>query len=163
MDQTDVDSCFYHNIFFITQCQHRKARVSWDSNKTLFADKLFQFCHLKTQQRYFLQEDVKISEREFRSLVDCQRDFFEFFDQASKSLQVPSPIFKTVIGFKKLKENLLNHYYRASSSRGFSSRFEIKKPCIFSIQKFDRQSSQLILTEILYLNHHHFYHLYENQ
>ena len=51
LDETDVDSCFYHNIFDISQSQHRIVRVSRGSNKKSFAIKLFQFCDIKTQQR----------------------------------------------------------------------------------------------------------------
>ena len=52
LDETDVDSYFYHNIFDISQSQHRIVRVSRGSNKKLFAIKLFQFCDLKTATLY---------------------------------------------------------------------------------------------------------------
>ena len=48
LDETDVDSYFYHNIFEISQSQHRIVRVSRGSNEKSFAIKLFQFCDLKT-------------------------------------------------------------------------------------------------------------------
>ena len=51
VDETDVDSCFYHNNFDISQSQHRIVRVSRGSNKKSFAVKMFQFCELKTQLR----------------------------------------------------------------------------------------------------------------
>ena len=51
LDETDVDSYLYLNIFDLSQPQHRIVRVSRGSNKKLFAIKLFQFCDLKTQQR----------------------------------------------------------------------------------------------------------------
>ena len=54
LDETDVDNYFYHNIFDISQTQQRIVRVSRGSNKKSFAIKLFQFCDLKTQQRYIL-------------------------------------------------------------------------------------------------------------
>ena len=41
LDKTDVDSYFYHNIFDISQSQHRIVRVSRGSNKKSFAIKLF--------------------------------------------------------------------------------------------------------------------------
>ena len=47
LDGTDVDNYFYHNIFDISQSQHRIVRVSRGSNKKSFAIKLFQFCDLK--------------------------------------------------------------------------------------------------------------------
>ena len=56
LDENDVNIHFYHNIFDSSQSQHRKVRVSRGSNKKSFAIKLFQFCDLKTQQRYILQE-----------------------------------------------------------------------------------------------------------
>ena len=51
LDETDVDSFFYRNIFDIFQSQHRIARVSRGSNRKTFAIKLFHFCDLKTLQR----------------------------------------------------------------------------------------------------------------
>ena len=57
LEKTDVDSYFYHNIFEISQSQHRIVRVSRGSNKKTFAIKLLQFCDLKTQHRYILQEE----------------------------------------------------------------------------------------------------------
>ena len=88
-DETDVHSYFYRNIFDISQSQHRIVRVSRGFNKKSFAIKLFQFCDLKTQQRYILQEEVNISKRELTCLVDNLRDFLKTFDHASKSIQIP--------------------------------------------------------------------------
>ena len=51
LEETDVVSYFYHNIFDISQYQHRVVRVSRGSNKKSFAIKLCQFCDLKAQQR----------------------------------------------------------------------------------------------------------------
>ena len=61
LDETDVDSYFYHNNFDISPSPHRIVRVSRGSNKKSFVIKLFQFCDLKTQQRHILQEKVNIS------------------------------------------------------------------------------------------------------
>ena len=61
---------FNHSIFDISQSQHRIVRVSRGSNKKSFAIKLLQFCDLKTQQRYILQEELNICKREFTCLVD---------------------------------------------------------------------------------------------
>ena len=73
LDETDVDSYFYHNIFDISQSQHPIVRVSGGSNKKSFAIKLFQVCDLRTQQRYILQEDLNICNRELNCLVDNLR------------------------------------------------------------------------------------------
>ena len=89
LDETDVDSYFYHNIFDISQSQRRRVRVSRDSNKKSFAIKLFQFCDLKTQQRYILQEDVNISKRELTCLVDNLRDFLKILTKLASTYRFP--------------------------------------------------------------------------
>ena len=111
LDETDVDSYFYHNIFDISQSQHRIVRVSRGSNKKSFAIKLFQFCELKAQQPYTLQEEVNISKRELTCLVDSLRDFLKNLDQASKCIQIPQPKPKVEIGSTKSKDNLFAHHY----------------------------------------------------
>ena len=50
LDETDVDSYFYHNILDISQSHNRIVRVSKGSNKNSFAFKVFQFCDSKLQQ-----------------------------------------------------------------------------------------------------------------
>ena len=64
LDETDVDSYFYHYIFDNSQSHHRIACDGKGSNKKSFAMKLFQFWDLKTKQRYILQGDLNISRRE---------------------------------------------------------------------------------------------------
>ena len=110
MDKTDVNACFYDNIFDISQSQHRIVRVSRGSSKKSFAIKFFQFCDLKTQQRYTLQEEVNISKRDLTCLVDILRDFLNTFDQASKCIQIPLPEPKVEIGSTKSKDNLFAHH-----------------------------------------------------
>ena len=61
VDEPDVNSCFYHNIFDTSQPQHLIVRVSVVSNKKSSSIKLFQFFDIETQQRYILQEEVNIS------------------------------------------------------------------------------------------------------
>ena len=106
LDETDADSFFYHNIFDISQSQHQIVRVSRGSNNKSFARKFFQFCDLKTQQRYILQEEVNISKRELTCLVDSLCDFLKTFDQASKCIQFPLPKPKVEVGSTKSKECL---------------------------------------------------------
>ena len=50
LDETDVDSYFFHNILDISQSHSRIVRVSKGSNKKSFAFKVFQFCDSKLQQ-----------------------------------------------------------------------------------------------------------------
>ena len=91
LDETDVDSYFYRNIFDISESQHRIVRVRRGSNKNSLAIKLFHFCGLKTQQRYILEEEVNISKREVTCLVDSLRDLLRTSDHASNFLQISLP------------------------------------------------------------------------
>ena len=54
LDQTDVDSYFYHNILVIALIDNRIFRFSKISERNIFAFKLFQFCNLKLQQIFVL-------------------------------------------------------------------------------------------------------------
>ena len=89
LDETDVDSYFYHNIFDISQSQHRKVRLTRGSNKKSFAIKLIQFCDLKTQQRYILQEETNISKRELTCLVESLRDFSKLSIKLASAYRFP--------------------------------------------------------------------------
>ena len=168
LDETDVGSYFYHNIFDISQSQHRIVRVSRGSNKKSFASKLFQFCDLKTQQSYILQEEVNISKSEPTCLVDNLRDFLKIFGQASKCIQIPVPKPNVEIGSTKSKDNLFTHYYNdiiehPNRQIRSSFRFGNNNSCVFSLNKFELHGSQFILTEIVNLNHREIYHLYKNR
>ena len=168
LDETDVDSYFYHNIFDISQSQHRIVRVSRGSNKNSFAIKLFQFCDLKTQQRYTLQEEVNISKRELTCLVDNLRDFLKTFEQASKCIQIPLPKPKVEIGSTKSKDNLFAHHYNdiiehPNRQIRLSFRFGNNTSCVFSLKMFELHGNQFILTEIVNLNHREIHHLYKNR
>ena len=84
LDETDVDSYFYHNILDISQSHHRLVRVSKRSNKKSFAFKVFHFCDSKLQQRFILKEEVSICKKEIESLLDSLGEFVKAFDQANK-------------------------------------------------------------------------------
>ena len=166
--ETDVDSYFYHNIFDISQSQHRIVLVSRGSNKKSFAIKLFQFCELKTQQRYILRKEVNISKRELTCLVDNLRDFLKTFDQASKCIQIPLPKPKVEIGSTKSKDNLFAHHYNdiiehPNRHIRLSFRLGNNNSCVFSLKKFELHGNQFILTEIANLNHREIHHLYKNR
>ena len=167
LDETDVDSYFYHNIFDISQSQLRIVRVSRGSNKTSFAIKLFQFCDLETQQRYIVQEEVNIFKRVLTCLVDNPR-FSQTSDQASKYIQIPLPKPKFEMGSTKSKDNLFAHYYNdiiehPNRQIRLSFRFGNNNSCVFSLRKFELLGNQFILTEIVYLNHREIHHLYKNR
>ena len=168
LDETDLDSYFYHNIFDISQSQHRIVRVSRGSNKKSFAFKLFQFCDLKTQQRFILRGEVFISKRELTCLVDSLRDFLKTFDQASKCIPIHLPKPKTEIGSTMSKNNLFAHYYNniiehPNIQISLAFRFGNNNSCVFSIKKFELQGNQFNLTEIVNLHHREIHLFYENR
>ena len=68
LDETDVDSYFYHYILDIALIDNRIVRVSKGSNKKIFAFKLFQFCNLKNHQRFILEEEVSVSLKELAEI-----------------------------------------------------------------------------------------------
>ena len=168
MDGIDVDSYFYHNNFDLSQSQHRIVRVSRGSNKKLFAIKLFQFCGLKTQQRYILQEEKNISKRELTYLVDSLRDFPETFDHANKCIQIPLPKLKLEIGSTKSKDNLFAPQYNdiiehPNRQIRLSFRFGNNNSCVFSVGKLELHRNHFIPTEFANLYHHQFHHLHKNR
>ena len=168
LDKTEVDSCFYRNIFDIFQSQHRIVQVSRGSNKKSFAIKMFQFCDLKTQKRYNLQEAVNISKRELTCLVDSLRDFLKTIDHASKCTQIPPQKPIVELGSTKSKDKLFAHYYNniiehPNRPIRLSFRFENNNSSVFSLKKFELHGNQFLLTEIVNLNHREIHHLYKNR
>ena len=168
LDETDVVSYLYHNIFDISQSQHRIVRVSRGSSKKTFAINLFQFCDLKTQQRYILRKEVNISKRELICLVHSLPDFFKSFDEASKCIQIPLPKPKVEIGSTKSKDNLFARYYNVIIEPPkrqilLSFRFGNNNSCVFSIQEFELHGNQFFLIENVNLNHHEIHHLYKSR
>ena len=153
LDENNVDSYFYNNIIDVSQSQHQIVRVSRGSNRKSIAIKFFQFCDLKTQQRYILQEEVNLCKKEHTCLVDNLGNFLKTFDQASKCIQIPLPKPKVEIGSTKSKDNLFAHYYNdiiEHSNRQIllSFRFGNNNSCVFSFKKFERHGSQIFLHKL---------------
>ena len=137
LDETDLDSYFYHNILDISQSHHRKLLVSQVSNKKSFAFKIFHFCDSKLQQRFILKEELSISKKEIESLLDSLGKFLKAFDQANKVSQIPLAKPKFEIGFTKGKDELFGHCYKdivehLNRQIQLSFRFEKKQDlCLF--------------------------------
>ena len=112
LDETDVDSYFFHNILDISQSHNRIVRVSKGCNKKSFAFKVFEFCDSKLQQRFILKEEVSISKNEIESLLDSVGEFLKVFDQTNKVSQIPLPKPKFEIAFTKAKDELFSHCYK---------------------------------------------------
>ena len=139
LDETNVDSYFYHKIWAISLSHHRIVRVSKGSNKKSFAFKMFQFCDSKLQQRFILKEEVSISKKEIESLLDSLSEFLKAFDQTNKVSQIPLPKPKIEIGFTKAKDELFSHCYQdivehLNRQIRLSFRFQKNKTCVFSIK-----------------------------
>ena len=159
---------FLPQFFDISQSQQLIVRVSRGSNKNSFAIKLFQFCDLKTQQRYILQGEVNIFKGELTCLVDSLRDFLKTIDQASKCIQIPLPKTIVEIGSTKSKDNLFVHHYNViiehpNRQIRLSFRFGNNNSCVFSLKKFELHRNQFVLTEIVNLNHREIHLRYKNR
>ena len=168
LDETDVDSNFYHNFLDISQSHQRIVRLSKGSNKKSFAFKVFHFCDSKLQQRFILKEEVSISKKEIESLLDSLGEFFQAFDQANKVSQIPLPKPKFEIGFTKAKDERFSHCYKdivehLNRQIRLSFRFEKNKTNVFPIKKFVQYGDQLILTEVVNLSYREIKHLYKNR
>ena len=129
---------------------------------------MFQFCDLKTQQRYILQEEINISKRELISLVDSPPDLLKVSDHASKCIQIPLPKHKVEIGSPKLKNNLFAHCHNdiielPNRQIRLSFGFVNNNSCVFSIKKIEPHRNHFILTEIVNLNHREINRLYKNR
>ena len=168
LDETDIDSFFYHNILDISQSHHRIVRISKASNKKSFAFEVFLFSDSKLQQRFILKEEVRISKNEIESVLDSLGEFLKAFDQANKVSQIPLPKPKFEIGFTKAKAELFSHCYKDIAEHlnrqiRISFRFENSKTCVFSIKKFEHYGDQFILTEVVNLGYREIKHLFKNQ
>ena len=113
LDETDVDSYFDHNVLDITLIDNRIVRVSKGSNKKTFAFKLFQFCNLKNQQRFILEEEVSVSFKELLAILNTLRQFLKQYDKTVK-LAALHPLHKPKqeIGLTLLKVELFAHYFQ---------------------------------------------------
>ena len=166
LDETDVDSYFYHNILDISQSDHRTVRVSKGSDKKSFAFKVFDFCDSKLQQRFYLKEEVSISKKEIEYLLNSLGEFLKAFDQANKVLQIP--LIKLEIGFTKAKVELFSHCHKdivepLNRQIRLSFRFQKNKTCVFSIKKSEQYGDQFILTNVVNLSYREIKHLYKNR
>ena len=140
LDETDVDSYFYHNILDIALIHNRIARVSKGSNKKVFAFKLFQFCNVKNQQRFVLEEEVTVSLKEPAALLNTLRQFLKQYDKTVKfpaSFPLPKP--KQEIGLTLFKDELFAHYFQDIKEQcnrqiRLSFCFERNTECCFSIK-----------------------------
>ena len=139
LDETDVDSYFYHNILDIALIDN------WIVNQ------------LKNQQRFNLQEEVSVSLKDLAANLNTLRQFLKHYDKTVKFPALyPLPKAKQEIGFTLFEDQLLAHYFQdikehCNRQIRLSSRFERKKECCFSIKNFQTVGEQTVLTEIINL------------
>ena len=166
LDETDVNSHFYHNILDIALIDNRIVRVSKGSNKKILAFKLFQFCNLKSQKRFILEEEVSVSLRELAAILNTLRQFLKQYDKAVKFPALyPLPKPKQEIGFTIFKDELFSHYFQGIKEHCNRQilRIERNKECCFCIKKFQIVGEQNVLTEIFNLRHFEVHSFYENR
>ena len=169
LDETDFDSYFYHIILDIALIDNRIVRVSKGSNKKIFAFKLFQFCNLKIQQRFLLEEEMSVSLKELATFLNTLRQFLKQYDKAVKFLALhPLPKPQEEIGFTFFNDELFAHYFQDTEEHCnrqicLSFRFERNKECCFSIEKFQIVGEQKLLTEIINLRHCEVHSCYKNR
>ena len=169
MDKTDVDSDFYHNILDIARIDNRIVRFSKSSNKKSFAFKLFQFCNLKNQQRFILEEEVSVSLEELAAILNTLRQSLKQYDKTVKYSALyllPKP--KQEIAFTLFKDELSTNYFQdikehCNRQICLSFHFERNKKFCFSIEKFRIVGEQNVLTEIIYLRHCEVHSFYKNR
>ena len=169
LEETDVDSYFYHIILDMTLIDNRIVRVSKVSNKKNFAFKLFHFCNLKNQQRFILEEEVSVSLKGLAAILNTLRQFLK---QYNKTVNFPAlynlPKPKQEIGFTLFKVELFAHYFQYTKEHckrriRLSFRFERNKEGCFSIKKFKIVGEQNVLTEIINLRQFEVYSFYKNR
>ena len=137
--------------------------------KKIFAFKLFQFCNLKNQQRFILEEEVSVSLKELAAILNNLRQFLKQYDKTVKFPALyPLPKPKQEIGFTLFKKELFAHYFQdikehCNRKIRLSFRFERNKECCFSIKKFEIVGEQNFLTEIINLRHCEVYSLYKKR
>ena len=99
MDETEVDSYFYHKILDTALIDNRIVQVAIGSKKRMFPFKLLQFCNLKNQRRFILEEEVSVSLKELAANLNTVRQFLKQKDKAVKFPLYPLPKPKQDIGF----------------------------------------------------------------
>ena len=81
--------------------------------------------------------------------------FLQFFDKATKCLQLEIPMRKIEVESTKSKNNLFAHYYSnfiERLNRHFRLTFRFANSSVFSIKKFELHENQIILTKNFNLN-----------
>ena len=167
LDGTEIESYFYHNIFDISQSQHRIVRVSKGSNKKSFTFKLFSFCDLKTKQPYILQDEVSICKRELISLIDSLRDFFKLLITLASVYKIPLPSPNLRLELQSQRKTSLLITIRISLNIQIDEivdRFDLRMANLESFPSKIWTTRQSYCSDIIAnLNHREIHYLYLNR
>ena len=128
-EKTDVYS-YVHYIFDISQSQHRIAYDRKGSTNKKCCEQVAPILRFEDTAALYSPEEVNISTRELRSLVDSLLDFLKTFDKANKGFEIPLPKLQLKIGSTKSKDNLFAHCYEdiiLTSKETYSFNFPISK------------------------------------
>ena len=159
MVETDVIIYFYTIVLDFALIDNPIVRVSKSSNKKIFAFKLFQFCNLKNQQGFILEEEVSVSLKELAAILNT---LLQFLKQYAKTVKFPAlyplPNPKQDSGFTLFKGKLFAHSFHDIKEHCHRQirlcfRFERNKQCCLSIKKFQIVGEQNVLIEIINLRH----------
>ena len=112
LDESDVDSYFYHNILAIALIDKGIVRVSKGSLEKSFVFKLYQFCNLKNRQKFILGEDVSVSIKELAAILNTVCQILKQYNERVKFPLYPLPKPKQEIGFTLCKDELFAHYFQ---------------------------------------------------
>ena len=112
MDETDVDSYFYHNILVIALIHVEMFELAKVPTKK-FCFQTISVLQLEksTKKRFILEEEVSISLKELAAFLNTLRQFLKQYDKAVKFPALPKP--KQEIGFTLFKDELFAHYFFA--------------------------------------------------
>ena len=167
-DQTDVGSYIQHNVCDISQSHHRMVQDSTGSNKINFAFKLFRPRDIKTQQLYFLKEELSISRKETVVVLNNLHDFSKTSEQGSKSTQTSLLRPKTYIDSTLSKTTSW-----LTAIKIFENIPTVKYVYLFVLHKktnvsFPSPNSKItettwFLLEIVNLERHQIYSFYKNR
>ena len=134
LDETDVESHFYHNILDISQSHHRIVRISKGSKK-IFCNQSLSFLRCKVTAAIYSQGGSQHFQKKIESLFDSLGDFLQAFDQANKVLQILLPKPKFEVGFTQTKDELFSQCYKdivEHLNRQFRLSFRFEKTRVVS-------------------------------
>ena len=130
---------------YLGHCPDRQSNCSsyQKFQQKSLAFKIFQFCNLRNQQTFIVEEEVSVWLKELAAFLNTLRQFLKQYDKTVKfpalyHLRKP----KQEIGFTLFKDELFAHYFQdikehCNRQIRLSFRFERNKDCCFPIKKFN--------------------------